>query len=583
MQKTPSSRLHLNNFTAHLPSALADAVNDALADWRNNDKLGRLWAGDATLWTGADEADWLGWLDIVDRQLAEAQRFGRIAAEVRDAGFADVLLLGMGGSSLCPEVLSHTFGRVPGYPRLIVLDSTDPAQIKAVEERLELARTLFVVSSKSGTTVEVDSLKRYFFERLCQLVGSARAREQFAAITDPGSPLEQAARAEGFRSVYHGLPNIGGRFSALSDFGMVPTALMGVDAPGILRRASRMVRACGRYIAPDQNPGALLGVILGAAHNIGRNKLTIVTSRRLHRFGAWLEQLLAESTGKNGKAIIPIDGEQLQQPESYGADRLFVYLRLDSAPDTEQDTCIASLEHSGQPLVRIRIPDIYDLGAEFFRWEFATAVAGAIIGINPFNQPDVEASKAAARRFTTEFEQTGHLPAETPLIEEDGLKLFADSAYANTLELAAGPRPTLRSYLRAHFAQLKPGYYLAVLGFIPMTDRTEQALQEIRHTVLRATRVATSVGFGPRYLHSTGQAHKGGPNTGVFLLLTCDDALDLPVPGRKYSFGILKTAQARGDFEVLCERGRRILRVHLPANLHSGLAKLQAATQEALA
>jgi len=581
MQTSHLTKLHVDNFDAQLPTEFARTVTDALADWRKNDKLGRLWAGDATLWTGTGESNWLGWLDIVDRQLADAKRFGQMAAEARNVGLTHVLLLGMGGSSLCAEVLSRTFGQVPGYPKLLVLDSTDPAQVRTFEERVEPTRTLFVVSSKSGTTVEVDSLKRYFFECMCRLVGQDRAPEHFVAITDPGSPLEKAARAEGFRSVYHGMRNIGGRFSALSDFGMAPAALTGIDVPEFLRRAGRMVHACGNGVAPERNPGAVLGVILGVGHNLGCNKLTVVASPRIRGFGAWLEQLLAESTGKNGKAIIPIDGEELQQPDCYGTDRLFVYLRLDAAPDAAQDAGIARLEQAGYPIVRIRIPDIYELGAEFFRWEFATAVAGAIIGINPFNQPDVEASKAAARRFTTEFEQTGQLPAETPMFHEAGLKLFAAPDYATRLRAAAGNPTTITEYLQAHFAQLNPGDYLAVLAFIQMTDRTEHALQEIRQMVLQAKHVATSAGFGPRYLHSTGQAHKGGPNTGVFLLLTCDDAFDLPVPGRKYSFSVLKTAQARGDFEVLAERGRRVLRVHLPADLETGLTRLQSAIRKA--
>ncbi len=576
------TELYVNKFGACLPDNLARTVNDVLADWRKNNKLNKLWAGDPTLWTGADEANWLGWLDIVDRQLADAQRFAQIAADARNAGFTHVLLLGMGGSSLCPAVLSATFDTAPEHPKLLVLDSTDPAQVKAVEERLNLARTLFIVSSKSGSTVEVDCFERYFFDRLTNLVSKAQTPQHFVAITDPGSPLEQTARIKGFRALYHGMQTIGGRFSALSDFGMVPAALMGIDVPKFLKCAQQMVRACYQGVKIEHNPGVALGIILGAAHNLGHNKLTIVATPSICGFGVWLEQLLAESTGKNGKAIIPIVSEELQPPEYYGTDRLFVYLRLDSAPDTAQDAGIAMLEQSGQPVVRIRISDIYDLGAEFYRWEFATAVAGAVIGVNPFNQPDVEASKAAARRVTTEFEQVGHLPAETPLFEEAGLKLFAHPAYASALVSAAGNPTTLAGLLRAHFAQLKPGDYVALLAFIQMTNLTEQALQEIRHTVLKAKRVATSVGFGPRYLHSTGQAHKGGPGTGLFLMLTCDDASDLCIPGRKYSFGILKTAQARGDFDVLAARARRILRVHLPTDLKTGFERLQSAMHQAI-
>ncbi|MCX7721609.1 MAG: bifunctional transaldolase/phosoglucose isomerase [Verrucomicrobiae bacterium] len=561
-------------YEAILPENLARAVTQTLKDWRKAKKVAGLWAGDARLWTGADEAEWLGWLSIVDKQLAEASRFAQIAADARSARFTHVLLLGMGGSSLCPEVLSHTFGHAPNCPKLIVLDSTDPAQVKSVEGQLDLNRTLFIVSSKSGTTVEADCLRRYFFARASDVAGAAKAPQQFAAITDPGSPLDTAARINGFRRAFYGARNIGGRFSALSDFGMVPAALIGVDVPKLLSRASAMARTCKR-LAPERNPGAALGAILGAAHNLGMNKLTLVISPGIQRLGAWLEQLLAESTGKDGKAIIPIEREELQEPDNYGPDRLFVYIRLASAPDAAQDAAVTKLEEAGHPVVRIHVPDIYGLGAEFFRWEFATAVAGAVIGINPFNQPDVESSKAAARKFTARFEETGQLPADTPLLEEAGLKLFAPQWYASTLARAQHAPKSLDAWLRAHFAQLCTGDYFALLAFIQMTDQAEALLQQMRLAVLKSKRVATSIGFGPRYLHSTGQAHKGGPNTGLFLMITCDDALDLPVPGRKYSFGILKAAQACGDFEVLAARNRRILRVHLPAEVQPALVRLR--------
>jgi len=572
----------MNQQTHLLPAQLDSTVIAVLDDWRKNDKVRRLWNRDAALWTGSDEANWLGWLRVVEQQLASPQRFAELAADVKAAGFTHVLLLGMGGSSLCPEVFALTFGRIAGFPQLLVLDSTDPAQVKAVEDKLDLKRTLFIVASKSGSTLEPNCFKRYFYDRVQSLVGKEAAGKQFLAITDPGSKVEQMARAEGFRRACSGVPSIGGRFSALSDFGMVPAAAMGIDVPRFLSRASEMVQACGENVEASENPGVVLGAILGAAHNLGRNKLTILASPGIHDLAAWLEQLIAESTGKAGKAIIPVDGESPRPPSVYGDDRVFVYLRLETAPEAAQDAAVAALEQAGQPVVRINVQDIYSLGQEFFRWEMATAVAGAIIGINPFNQPDVEASKIATHKLTGEYEQTGRLPQETPFFEEGGIKLFTDGKNASALEAAGGGKPSLTAYLKAHLARLNPGDYFALLAYIEMNAANEKSLQAIRHAVLDAKRVATCLGFGPRFLHSTGQAYKGGPNTGVFLQVTCDDATDLPVPGQKYTFGTVKAAQARGDFEVLVERERRALRVHLPADVKAGVARLQAAIRQAL-
>ena len=429
-----------------------------------------------------------------------------------------------------------------------------------------------------GTTLEPNIFKQYFFERVTHTLGAGKAGGHFVAITDPGSKLEQAARADGFRHVLFGLPSIGGRYSALSDFGMGPAAIMGLDVPRLLGAAHEMARAC-RASAAEDNPGAALGAILGVLGNRGRDKVTLVASPGLHDLGAWLEQLLAESTGKRGKGLIPVDREPLGPPERYGQDRLFVYLRLGTAPDAAQDRAVAGLESAGQPVVRIDVPDPYQIAAEFFRWEFATAVAGAILGIDPFDQPDVEASKVATRRLTDEFERTGRLPAETPFLETEGVRLFADPR--NAAELAAGG-PTLAGVLRAHLGRIRPGDYAALLAYVEMTGAHEAALQAMRTRLRDRHRVATCVGFGPRFLHSTGQAYKGGPNTGVFLQITCDDAQELPVPGQRYGFGVVKAAQARGDFEVLAERGRRALRVHLGADVAAGLRGLGRAVEQAI-
>ena len=569
--------------TYTLPEPAAAAVKRSLQEWRANGKVRRLWARDASLWTGTDESNWLGWLGITEDQLAHIGHLTAIAEEVKRGGFQHALLLGMGGSSLCPEVLKMTFGKIHGYPELHILDSTDPAQIRAVERKVDLANTLFIVSSKSGTTLEPNIFKQYFFQRAKEVIGDGEVGNRFIAITDPGSKLQQAAKSDGFRHIFFGVPSIGGRYSALSDFGMVPAAVMGLDVRRFLDRADEMVHSCASCVPPEDNPGVVLGTILGVLAWQGRDKVTLITSPGIRDLGAWLEQLLAESTGKEGKGLIPVDREQVGPPEVYGVDRVFVYVRLESAPDSQQDAAVAALEKGDHPVVRIAIPELYDLGQEFFRWEIATAVAGSILGINAFNQPDVEASKVATRKLTSEYEKTGSLPPERPIFEWNGIKLFTDEKNASALAKAAGSNRSLAGYLRAHLNRLQAGDYVALLAYIEMNDAHEAELQKIRHAIRDRKRVATCLGFGPRFLHSTGQAYKGGPNTGVFLQITCEDAKDLPVPGQKYTFGVVKAAQARGDFQVLVERNRRALRLHLGTDVQSGLRTLEAAVREALA
>ena len=568
--------------TYTLPPPLAASVKAATDDWRANGKVRRLWQRDAALWTGTDEAEWLGWLGITEDQLAQHENLRKVAEDAKNGEFSDVLLLGMGGSSLCPEVLRMTYGKFARYPELHVLDSTDPAQVKSFDDKIDPAKTLFIVSSKSGSTLEPNIFKQYFFERVKQAIGAEEAGSRFIAITDPGSKMQKVAEADKFRHIFHGLPSIGGRYSALSNFGMVPGAVMGMDTKKFLERTEEMVQACASCVPVEANPGVILGLILGSAAKAGRDKLTIITSPGIHDLGAWLEQLIAESTGKQGKGIIPVDREAIGAPEVYGNDRVFAYLRLESEPDAQQDAKVAALEKAGHPVIRISLTDTYDLGQEFFRWEIATAAAGSIIGIDPFNQPDVEASKVVTRNLTTEYEKTGSLPGEKPILDDKGVKLFTDDKNAAELAKAAGFEKSLTAYLKAHFGRIKAGDYFGLLAYIQMDDEHEKQLQGIRHSVRDKKHVATCLGFGPRFLHSTGQAYKGGPNSGVFLQLTCDDAKDLPVPGQKYTFGIVKAAQARGDFQVLAERGRRVLRVHLGADLAAGLRTLQAAIKEAL-
>jgi len=567
----------VNGITLQLPPELDSEVKRTLADWDQGRKMQRLWQRDASLWTNQDEAKWLGWLDIVNGTARVSPELEAFLRDIDQERFPHALLLGMGGSSLCPEVMAQTFGPVKGKPELLVLDSTDPVQVLSFRKRIDPARTLFIVSSKSGSTLEPNILFQYFWAETVKAIGQEKAGRHFVAITDPGSKMEQVAKEHRFRAIFPGRPSIGGRYSALSNFGMVPAGVMGVDLPRFLGSTLTMVEACAGSVPASKNPGGILGAVLGTLGNAGRNKVTLVTSPGIGDVGAWLEQLLAESTGKQGKGLIPVDREALGSPESYGQDRVFAYLRLESAPDTAQDRAVDALAKAGQPVVRISVEEPYVLGQEFFRWEIATAVAGSVLGIDPFDQPDVEASKIETRKLTEAYEKTGSLPDEQPFLEDGPVALFADPANAMALQ---GSK-TFSVVLRKHLGRLGAGDYLGLLAYVPMTLENEAVLQAARIRVRDAKKVATCLGFGPRFLHSTGQAYKGGPNQGVFLQVTCDDAVQLPVPGQKYTFGVVKAAQARGDFEVLAARKRRALRVHLRGPLDAALRKLRESIDQA--
>jgi transaldolase/glucose-6-phosphate isomerase len=565
----------LNSMSFKLPKDLDDGVKAALEDWRHGGKVRRLWTGDASLWTKTDEEKWLGWLTVVDQQIKGIAELDAFAADVKAAGFSDVLLLGMGGSSLGPEVLAQTYGSKPGFPKLQIMDSTDPAQLRRIEATIDLKKTLFIVSSKSGSTLEPNVFKQYFLERAKSLLGD-EAVKHFFAVTDPGSAVEKMAKAEGFRHIFHGLPTIGGRYSVLSDFGMAPAAAIGMDLHDFLERTAEMERSCAPSAPPVENPGVTLGAVLGVAAKNGRDKLTVIASPSIASLGAWLEQLLAESTGKLGHGIVPVDAEPVGSPAVYGADRVFAYVRLASDPEDAQ---VAALEAAGQPVVRITVGDKMQLGQEFFRWEMATAVAGAIIGINPFDQPDVEAQKIKTRELTAAYEKSGSLPDEAPFFTGDGISLYADARNAAALKPAA---TSLTAALKAHLDRVGAGDYVALLAYIDRNPGHTEMLQGLRRMIRDKTHAATCLGFGPRFLHSTGQAYKGGPNSGVFLQITCADAEDIKVPGQAYTFGVVKEAQARGDLGVLAERGRRVLRVHLPADLEAGLKTFGKALEQAL-
>jgi transaldolase/glucose-6-phosphate isomerase len=560
-----------------LPETLDKSVDATLERWRSEGGVRKLWARDASLWTNGPEAKWLGWLDIVGERLAHVEELEAFQRDIKEAGFTHVLLLGMGGSSLGPEVFGVTFGHRAGWPQLHVLDSTDPQQIKTFENAVDLPKTLVIVSSKSGGTLEPNILKAYFWDRMQKAVGADKAGQHFVAVTDPGSHMQKVAEGDGFRKIFFGNPEIGGRYSVLSNFGLVPAAAIGIDIKSFLHATMRMVHTCSAGTPPEANPGVVLGAILGEAQRAGHDKVTIVASPGVADLGAWLEQLIAESTGKLGRGLVPIDGETLGAPSAYGTDRLFAYLHADDQADATQDAAIKALVAAGQPVVTVTLNGHQELGQQFFLWEFATAVAGSIIGIDAFDQPDVEASKIKTKELTDAAGRTGKLPEETPFASFDGVKLFADEKNAAALKGA-----NFVDTLRAHFKRAGAGDYIGLLAYVERNPEHIAQLQKLRLLVRDRTHLATAAEFGPRFLHSTGQAYKGGPDSGVFLQITADDRADLPVPGEGYTFSLVKAAQARGDFGVLAERGRRALRVHLGSDVSAGMDALIAAVGAAL-
>ena len=519
-----------------------------------------------------------GWLDAVAREQKAIARYQSFAQWVKGQGFVDAVVLGMGGSSLGPEVLAETFGKADGFPRLHILDSTDPAQIRRLESSLNLAKTLFIVSSKSGSTVEPNVMMEYFFARIDH-AAKGKAGEHFVAVTDPSSSLEKTANSRNFAHTFYGEPTIGGRYSVLSAFGLVPAAAAGIDVAAFLEAAASMVRACGPDVPPAENPGVQLGLALGVAAKHGRDKVTLSASHGIADFGAWAEQLIAESTGKNGKALIPLADEPLGAPQLYGSDRIFVDLKLKN--DSAREPALVALEQAGHPVVRIDVTDAAQVGQEFFRFEIATAVAGAVIGINPFDQPDVESAKVKTRELTSAFEKSGSLPTEQAVKSAGNVAIFTDAKNSDALR-KAGADGELTTWLKAHFGRLKSGDYAALLAYLDRDADNIAAMQDMRVAIRDRKHVATCVGFGPRFLHSTGQAYKGGPNTGVFLQITSDHDKDLPVPGQKASFGVIEAAQARGDFDVLTERDRRALRLHIKGDVKQGLDVIKQAVKQAL-
>lgn len=553
-----------------LPAAHEKAVQEGLNTWDKEGKLKKVWARDASVWTGKDEGKWLGWLNIVDEQVGDLAALEAFQNEVKARGFTDILLLGMGGSSLGPEVLGEVFGHQSGFPTLHVLDSTDPQQVFTFQKKANLEKTLFIVSSKSGGTLEPNILKAYFYNEAKKVLGD-KVGSHFVTVTDPGSHMEDVAKQDKFWKIFYGKKDIGGRYSVLSNFGIIPAAAAGLQLKALLGSAHRMQKACSENVSPAQNLGVQLGAIWGtAAAQFKRDKLTIIASPAINSLGAWLEQLVAESTGKVGKGIIPIDEETLTTPEHYGNDRLFVYLRLDGHVDAAQDKALDALKAAGHPVVTLNLHGKEQITQVFYQTEFATAVAGSFIGIDPFDQPDVEASKIETKKITTAYNEHGKLPDITPVVRDGNFEVYAGKAEVAPLKNAS----SLTDALKILFSQVQAGDYVGVLAYIERDLATREWIQKIRLAIRDTKKVATAAEFGPRFLHSTGQAYKGGPKTGVFLQITTDDAKDLPVPEEKYTFGIVKEAQARGDFDVLSERDRRVIRIHVKGDMKAGLESL---------
>ena len=526
------------NEVAFPSGPLAERVNKALAEARDENVLERVWRKDASLWKSDEESqriinNSLGWLTVADEMIGVADELMEFSNSIRSRGFRHVMVCGMGGSSLCPEVLARTFGQQEGYPELLVLDSTDADVIASLSERIDVERCLFVIASKSGSTTEPNVFYKYWYDEVSKRVENPG--ENFIAITDPGSPLVETATKLKFHRTFLNQPDIGGRYSALSYFGMVPAALMGLDIRKLLdaTRISKFVK---------DGPSVELGVILGECANAGRDKLTLVIDPSVETLGLWIEQLVAESTGKEGKGILPVNGELLGAPEVYGDDRLFVSISVGPIP-WETKARLLDLFAAGHPVVFHEMNEVYDLGAEFFLWEFATAVAGWRLGINPFDQPNVQEAKDATKELLETFERRGHLDARPDTATES--------------------------------ITIKPGDYVAFLAFIEETREIDRAFQDFRTQVRDATKCAVTIGYGPRFLHSTGQLHKGGPNTGVFFQIIANDAVDFAVPGEPYTFSILKQAQALGDFRALQKRERRVISIDLGNDTLSGLQHLQ--------
>jgi transaldolase/glucose-6-phosphate isomerase len=529
----------------------------------------KIWKKDAALWKTDDAhqkiiKNSLGWLTVMRTVQSRLNTVNSIVADVRKAKFTHALILGMGGSSLCPEVLRLTFGKKAGYPDLAILDSTEPASVLERAARSKPEKTLYVVASKSGSTTEPNAFLAYFFDQVRKKKGD-KAGENFIAITDPGTMMEALAKEKKFRHIVLNPSDIGGRYSALSFFGMLPAALMGIDVKKLLERAVQMADACSAFMPIEKNPGVRLGAAMGSLAKAGRNKVTFFLSKDVASFATWVEQLIAESTGKEGVGILPIESEPIQQPTAYGDDRVFVWIRTNASKDTAFAKKWTALKKAGLPVIEIVLKDKFDITAEFFRWEIATAVAGAVLGIDPFDQPNVQEAKDATKVLLSDFKARGAFPSETPWYKDDSLEVYTSNGHEHVTSLV--------DVIREVIAEIHPRDYVAFLAYIERNEKNNALLQIVREEILKAKKVATTVGFGPRFLHSTGQLHKGGDNSGVFVSITADDKNDAPIPGEPFKFSVLKEAQARGDWQALKNKNRRAVHIHFH-NTADGFKKL---------
>ncbi len=550
-------------------------LEEALRNLENEHFSERIWKNDASLWKSdagnqATILNGLGWLLVTEKMEETLPDFLKVVEDLRKEGFERILLMGMGGSSLAPLVFERTFKPGKNGMALTVLDTTDPETILKMKSELPLDKTLFVVSSKSGTTAEPIAFESYFYAETQKLMGE-NAASRFIVITDPNTPLEDTAKRRNYRRVITNYPDIGGRYSALSYFGLVPVALMGIDVADLLERAGRMVHACASCIPTKENPGLILGAALGALANHGRNKVTFILPGQIETLGAWLEQLLAESTGKEGKGLLPVTGEPVATPDDYGDDRLFVYFRLDGIEDTQISKRLSDLKKAGYPVITIQMQDIRDITQEFFRWEMATAVAGAIMGINPFDQPNVQESKDNTNRLVKVVRNTGKLPENPPVLMEGPI----------TIDGKKGPTE-VKTLLSQLLNEARPGDYFALLAYIPENSKNDGLLQSLRADIASMTHLPVTIGYGPRYLHSTGQLHKGGPNNGIFIELTVDEPEEVTIPGETFTFNVLNRAQALGDLEALRKHNRRAIRVHLESNVERGINYLRQVLEDSV-
>ena len=535
----------------------------------------RLFAKDPYLWSSNSEQVKeikirLGWLDSAEYFLSKAGEVEQLVKEVRAAKYKYVVLLGMGGSSLCPEVSKETFGSKPGFPELFVLDNTDPAAVKDIELKIDLSKSLFIVSSKSGTTLETSSFHHYFYEQTKKAVG-ASAGDHFVAITDPGTSLTKEAADQKFRHVFENPVEFGGRYSALSFFGLVPMALIGIDIKKILNNAYLMQLSCGPIVPAEVNPGISLGAFLGINYKLGRDKITFVMSKSIGSFGLWVEQLIAESTGKTGKGLLPVESEKLGVPANYSNDRVFVHIFTSTDDSKAGAHKIAELEKAMHPVVKIEIKDRLALGAEYLRWEVATAAASMVMGINAFDQPNVAESKKNSNDLLAEWKVKGNFNEGEPIVSKDGIAVFVKDSAKWLFE---GHKKSVKDFLNAYVKLAKSPDYISLLAYLLQTPVREKLFQTVRINLRDRFKVATTIGYGPRYLHSTGQLHKGGANTGLFLLFTADAKDDTGIPGKEFGFATLQRAQALGDFSSLNSHERRVVRIHLGSDVESSLKKL---------